>query len=137
MLLQVQLAFIDAVAWVYALLLGAGYRFAYYGTVWADPCGRAARPVRGFAIAAADAGDQRFVAWFYRWHDTPTLETWRAACLYAGRGAAPAHRLARAGALVHVDLDIRAGTLATGAGAAKAARRIGIRGLQMEQLIRD
>ncbi len=67
--------------------------------------------VSEFSVVAGSRFDSRLVAWFYRWHDTPTLDDWRACLALAGCSVVPLHALALPrGGRVFVDVCL------TGAG---------------------
>jgi hypothetical protein len=104
------LAALDALGWLLALYVGTGRWLSAIFTVRWDPLGRSRQliPLRGirrgprsFSIAGGTSErERRIVAWFYRWHEAPDDDDWRACLARFGLAACPAHML-----LLEGDLD--------------------------------
>ncbi len=104
------LAALDALGWLLALYAGAGRWLSAIFTVRWDPLGRSRQliPLRGirrgprtFSVAGgANERERRVVAWFYRWHEAPDDDDWRACLARFGLAACPTHTL-----LLDGDLD--------------------------------
>ena len=102
------LAALDALGWLLALYAGAGRWLSAIFTVRWDPLGRSRQliPLRGirrgprtFSVAGgASERERRVVAWFYRWHEAPDDDDWRACLARFGLAACPAHTLLLEGA---------------------------------------
>lgn len=96
-----RLAALDALGWLLALYAAAGRWLSAIFTVRWDPLGRSRRPIptraprgpRAFTVGAASERERRVVAWFYRWHETPDDDDWRACLALFGLAAVPAHYL--------------------------------------------
>lgn len=104
------LAALDALGWLLALYAGAGRWLSAIFTVRWDPLGRSRQliPLRGirrgpraFSVGGgASERERRVVAWFYRWHEAPDDDDWRACLARFGLAACPTHTL-----LLEGDLD--------------------------------
>jgi hypothetical protein len=120
-------AVLAAWAWV------AGWASALF-TVWCDPLGVSQREIKALVRAAnikpglvaargrasvaririvSPEGEhaRRAVAWFYRWHATPTLDDWQACVARFGLAGIPVHGLWTApGVVTGVQIDAAART---------------------------
>lgn len=93
---------LDALGWLLALYAAAVRLLSMTFTVRWDPLGYSREPVPFYstkgaftvgALAGSNERERRIVAWFYRWHETPDDDDWRACLALFGLPACPAHTL--------------------------------------------
>ena len=125
------LAALDALGWLLTLYAGAGRWLSAIFTVRWDPLGRSQRliPIRGvrrgpraFSVGGgACERERRVVAWFYRWHEAPDDDDWRACLARFGLAACPAHTLLLDG---DVDRAVEVAEIRLGEAGRRGARTV-------------
>ena len=97
-------AALDTLGWLLTLYAGVSRWLSATFTVRWDPLGYSRQPIPTHSakdtftvgtLAAGTAGERerRIVAWFYRWHETPDDDDWRACLALFQLATCPAHTL--------------------------------------------